>query len=346
MRYKLLGRSGLKVSELCLGTMTFGQDWGDWGSNEDESRKVYDKFIEAGGNFVDTANLYTRGTSEKMLGKFIAPNRDKIVVATKYTNSEPAGDPNCAGNSRKNLTQSLDASLKRLNTDYIDLYWIHIWDFLTPIEEVMRALDDAVRAGKVLYVGISDAPAWVVSRANMLAELKGWTPFTALQIEYSLIERTPERELMPMARQLGIAVTPWGPLAGGVLTGKYLSKNGESKDGRYNHEMLKSMFEQTDRKDLIAREVLNMAKELKCTAAQISLAWLRQQPGTVIPIIGAKKVAQLEDNLGCLNIHLTDEQMAKLDKVSEIELGFPGSFYASDMVKTFMYGGMRDLIDV
>ena len=155
MRYKLLGRSGLKVSELCLGTMTFGQDWGDWGSNEDESRKVYDKFIEAGGNFVDTANLYTRGTSEKMLGKFIAPNRDKIVVATKYTNSEPAGDPNCAGNSRKNLTQSLDASLKRLNTDYIDLYWIHIWDFLTPIEEVMRALDDAVRAGKVLYVGIS-----------------------------------------------------------------------------------------------------------------------------------------------------------------------------------------------
>ena len=344
MRYKLLGKSGLKVSELCLGTMTFGEDWG-WGSNEVESRKVFDKFIDAGGNFVDTANMYTSGTSETMLGEFMKGKRERTVLATKYTNSQPCNDPNAAGNSRKNLVQSLDASLKRLKTDYIDLYWIHIWDFLTPVEEVMRALDDAVRAGKILYVGISDAPAWVVSRANMLAELRGWSPFAALQIEYSLIERTPERDLIPMAKALGLAVTPWSPLAGGLLTGKYLNGNGDAKEGRYNHEMMKGFTSLSEHKDAIAKEVVSIAREINASPAQVALAWIFAQGNEMIPIIGAKNISQLEDNLACLNLKLGDDYLTRLNKVSEIDLGFPGSFYAKEMVKTVAYGGMRDLID-
>jgi aryl-alcohol dehydrogenase-like predicted oxidoreductase len=223
MRYKILGRSGLRVSELSLGTMTFGADWG-WGSSFEDSKKVFDAYANAGGNFLDTANLYTNGTSEKYVGEFIASEREHFVLATKYSLKEKHGDPNRAGNHRKNLVQSLDNSLKRLKTDYIDLYWIHAWDFLVQPEEVMRALDDQVRAGKILHIGVSDTPAWIVSRAQTIAEMRGWTPFSALQIEYSLIERTPERDLMPMAKELGIAVTPWAPLAGGLLTGKYTSQ--------------------------------------------------------------------------------------------------------------------------
>src|SRR6266852_6034100 len=203
MRYKLLGKSGLRVSELCLGTMTFGEDWG-WGASKEESRKVYDAFLEAGGNFIDTANIYTGGTSEQFLGEFMAGNRGRIVLATKYTNAAPGNDPNAAGNHRKSMMQAVEASLKRLKTNYIDLYWVHIWDGITPVEEVMRGLDDMVRAGKVLYVGISDAPAWWVAQANTLAKLRGWTQFVGLQLEYSLIERTVERELIPMAKALNL----------------------------------------------------------------------------------------------------------------------------------------------
>jgi aryl-alcohol dehydrogenase-like predicted oxidoreductase len=198
MRYKLLGKSGLRVSELALGTMTFGEEWG-WGASKEESRHIFEAYVAAGGNFIDTANRYTEGTSEKFVGEFVAPERDKFVVATKYTLFMRRNDPNAAGNQRKNMVQSLEASLKRLGTDYVDLYWVHAWDFMTPVEEVLRALDDMVRAGKILYVGISDTPAWVVSQANMLAELRGWTRFVGLQLPYSLIERTPERELLPMA---------------------------------------------------------------------------------------------------------------------------------------------------
>src|SRR6202050_5066184 len=201
MRYKLLGKSGLRVSEVCLGTMTFGEDWG-WGSSTDESRKVYDAFLEAGGNFIDTANVYTNGTSEKLLGEFMTGHRDRIVLATKYTNAAPGNDPNAAGNHRKNMMQAVEASLQRLKTDYIDVYWLHIWDQITPVEEVMRGLDDLVRQGKVLYVGISGAPAWWIAQANTLAQLRGWSPFVGFQIEYSLIERTVERELVPMAKAL------------------------------------------------------------------------------------------------------------------------------------------------
>ncbi len=243
MQYRLLGNSGLRVSAAALGTMTFGEDWG-WGTAKDEARKVYDAFREAGGNFIDTANLYTNGTSEVFLGEFMQGHRESVVLATKYTNSMPGTDPNAAGNQRKNMMQSVEASLKRLATDYIDLYWVHIWDQLTPVEEVMRGLDDLVRQGKVLYVGISDAPAWWVAQANTLASLRGWSPFVGLQIEYSLIERSVESELIPMAQALNIGLTAWSPLSGGILTGKYHGQpatdaNGEP--GRMSSDMMKGL---------------------------------------------------------------------------------------------------------
>src|ERR1700739_2389043 len=230
MNYQLLGRSGLRVSDLCLGTMTFGEDWG-WGAPKDEARKIYDAYREAGGNFIDTANMYTNGSSEKLLRDVMEGHREQIVLATQYTNAAPGAGPNAGGNQRKSMMQAIEASLKRLKTDYIDLYWLHIWDQLTPIEEVMRAFDDLVRQGKILYAGVSGIPAWVVAKANTLADLRGWTPFVGLQIEYSLIERTPEGELLPIAADLGLGVTAWSPLARGVLTGKQLEAGG-AKDSR------------------------------------------------------------------------------------------------------------------
>jgi aryl-alcohol dehydrogenase-like predicted oxidoreductase len=220
MKYKLLGKSGLRVSELALGTMTFGEEWG-WGANKEESKKVFDAFAKAGGNFIDTANRYTEGTSEKFVGDFISSDREHLVVGTKYTLFTRRDDPSFSGNHRKNMMQALNESLKRLNTDYIDLYWVHAWDFTTPKEEVLRALDDMVRAGKILYIGISDTPAWIVSRMNAIAELRGWTQFVGLQIKYSLIDRSVERELLPMAQKLDMAVTPWAVVGGGILSGKY-----------------------------------------------------------------------------------------------------------------------------
>src|SRR6202049_2834395 len=220
MSYQLLGRSGLRVSDLCLGTMTFGEDWG-WGSAKEEARKIYDAYREAGGNFIDTANIYTNGSSETQLGEFLEGQRQEVVLATKYTNAGPGTDANAGGNHRKNMVQAVEASLKRLKTDYIDLYWVHIWDQITPVEEVMRGLDDTVRAGKVLYTGISDVPAWWIAQANTLASLRGWSPYVGLQIEYSLLERTVERELIPTAKALKLGVTAWSPLSRGVLTGKY-----------------------------------------------------------------------------------------------------------------------------
>ena len=345
MRYKLLGKSGLRVSELCLGAMTFGDDWG-WGSTKDDSRKIYDGFVEAGGNFIDTADLYTNGTSELFLGEFIADDRDRIVLATKYTNSMPGSDPNAAGNQRKNMMQSVEASLKRLKTDYIDLYWLHVWDFMTPAEEVMRAFDDLVRQGKVLYIGISDAPAWIVSRANTLAELRGWTQFVGLQVEYSLIERTSERELLPMAREMDLAVTAWSPLAGGLLTGKYVDgRNTAGEEKRLEHPMVAPLVDIGEHKRAISAAVVEVAETMGKTPAQVALAWLRQQPGVVIPIIGARRLSQLKDNMACVEFNLDKEHLQKLSDVSHIELGFPHDFFANEMVQNFAYGGMRDLID-
>src|ERR1700686_3577809 len=244
MKYRLLGKSGLRVSEASLGTMTFGDEWG-WGSPKAEAQQVYETYREAGGNFIDTANFYTNGTSEKFLGEFMQGHRESVVLATKYSLAVPGNDPNAAGNQRKNMMQSVEASLKRLQTDYIDLYWGHMWDQITPVEEVMRGLDDLVRAGKVLYTGISDAPAWWIAEANTLAHLRGWTQFVGLQIEYSLIERTVERELIPMAKALNLGVTAWSPLASGVLTGEYHgygAPDQNSAPSRMSNDMMKDLM--------------------------------------------------------------------------------------------------------
>lgn len=344
MRYKLLGKSGLRVSELCLGTMTFGEEWG-FGSSKDESRKVYDAFLEAGGNFVDTANKYTDGTSERYVGEFIADHREKIVLATKYTLSMNPADPNASGNHRKNLIQSVEASLKRLNTDYIDLLWVHAWDPMTPLEEVMRALDDLVRAGKVFYVGISDAPAWIVSQANTIADLRGWSAFVGLQIRYSLLDRTPERDLLPMADTFDIGVTAWSPLGGGVLSGKYNQESSEPRryepDGPYGKSIL-------IRKNLsIAEKVQKIASDTGQTPSQLALRWLLQQNhrGVIIPIIGARTLTQLQDNLGCLDFEIEEQHLAQLESVTEIEPGFPHDFLSTEMVRSTMYGDTFPLID-
>src|SRR5512141_269163 len=343
MRYKLLGRTGLRVSELCLGTMTFGEDWG-WGASKEESRDIFDAFADAGGNFVDTANLYTGGTSEKFVGEFLKGRRERFVLATKYTLNMAPDDPNGGGNHRKNLVQSLHASLKRLGTDYIDLYWVHAWDGMTPLEETMRALDDVVRAGKVLYVGISDAPAWVVSRANTLAELKDWSPFAALQIQYNLADRSPERDLLPMAKALDLAVTPWGVLGGGVLTGEYKSPKDRPAGARYTKDETWAKSVVTERSVRIAEAVTQVATETGRTASQVALAWVRQQPfGVMVPLIGATTVAQLRDNLGCLDATLGPDQLARLDEASNIELGFPHDFLVSG--RSFSFGKPFPLID-
>jgi aryl-alcohol dehydrogenase-like predicted oxidoreductase len=363
MKYHLLGKSGLRVSELCLGAMTFGEEWG-WGASKEECRKIFNAYVDAGGNFIDTANNYTVGTSEKYIGEFISGDRDRFVLATKYTSNTRRGDPNAGGNHRKNMTQSLEASLKRLNTDYIDLYWVHAWDPLTPIEEMLRALDDMVRAGKILYIGISDAPAWVVSQANTLANLRGWTEFAGIQIEYSLIERTPERELLPMAGALDIGVTAWSPLGGGVLTGKYNKNNEEQQQSQQQNTSSSSMVLTqegnsrlevqsglasrflNDRNISIAQQVSKIAKKIGRSAAQVALNWVRQQNITslawknkIIPIIGARKESQIKDNLACLEFELTSEQMKILNEVSQIELGFPHDFLNSEMIRDIIYGG-------
>jgi aryl-alcohol dehydrogenase-like predicted oxidoreductase len=340
MRYKLLGNSGLRVSELCLGTMTFGEDWG-WGSDKEESRAVFQAFAEAGGNFLDTANIYTNGTSETLVGEFVKGDREKWVIATKYSLNTRPGDVNACGNHRKNLFQAVEASLKRLGTDYIDLLWLHIWDSLTPIEEVMRAFDDLVRMGKVLYIGISDSPAWIVSQANTLATLRGWTPFIGLQIEYSLKERTPERELLPMAKALNIGVTAWSPLGGGVLTGKYNQPN--PVDGRLS--MTDQPFQILDRDLKIAETVLEIAREIGKSPAQVALNWLRNRPNPIIPIIGARRLSQLQDNLACVDFNLTGEQLQRLDNISAISLGFPHELLASQFVRDILLGGVAAQLD-
>lgn len=343
MRYKLLGNSGLRVSELSLGAMSFGEEWG-WGASKEESRRIFEAFAEAGGNFIDTANYYTGGTSEKFVGDFVASERERFVVATKYTLNMRPDDPNGGGNQRKNLAQSLEASLRRLGTDYIDLYWVHAWDPMTPVEEMMRALDDAVRAGKILYVGISDAPAWAVARANTLAEWMGWTPFVGLQIPYSLIERTPERDLLPMAEALDLAVTPWGTLGGGVLTGKYKAGKDRPPGTRFATAAEWGDVYLTERNLRIAEEAVAVAKEAGCTTSQVAIAWVRQhQRGVMVPIIGATKVSQLRDNIGSLEVRLSAEQMARLDDASRIELGFPLDFLAQ--AQQFVYGKTFPLID-
>jgi aryl-alcohol dehydrogenase-like predicted oxidoreductase len=342
MKYRLLGRSGLRVSEVCLGTMTFGQEWG-WGSTKEESRKVFDTYADRGGNFLDTANRYTEGTSEQLVGEFIKGSRERFVVATKYSLYTTKGDPNASGNHRKNMVQAVEASLKRLGTDYIDLYYLHAWDFFTPVDEVMRAFDDLVRAGKVVYVGISDTPAWIVSQANTMAELRGWTPFIGLQIEYSLIERTAERDLIPMANAFGMAVLPWGPLAGGLLSGKYTSTNG-AHTATEAVRLKEGSLRLTGHNLAIADEVVRVAEALGHTPSQVALAWLMQRAGTIIPIVGARRAEQLAETLQATEITLPEEARRRLDTVSAIDLGFPHEWLTRGYVRDLIYGDTYALI--
>ena len=342
MNYRLLGNSGLRVSEISLGTMTFGEDWG-WGSSQEEAKKIYDAYREAGGNFIDTANIYTQGTSEKFLGDLLAGHRDEVVLATKYTNAAPGNDANAGGNHRKNMMRSVEASLKRLKTDYIDLYWMHIWDQLTPVEEVMRGFDDLVRQGKILYAGISDAPAWWVAQSNTLASLRGWSPFVGLQIEYSLMERTVERELIPMAKAFGLGLVAWSPLAGGILTGKYNTGKAE-ENARFTSDMMSGFKPDPARQEQVVKALQLVAGETGQSLAQIALAWLRYRAIPVIPIVGARKLHQLQDNLASLSLSLSSEQVKTLDEASHIQLGFPHDFYSMPMVRALVSGGMRDRI--
>lgn len=334
MRYKLLGRSGLRVSELALGTMTFGETWG-WGASKEESRAIFDAFVEAGGNFVDTSCNYTDGESERFVGEFVRDDRERFVVATKYTLTQRRDDPNAGGNQRKNLVQTLESSLRRLGTDYVDLLWLHMWDGMTPIEEVLRGFDDLVSSGKVLYVALSDTPAWVVAQAVTLADLRGWARPVAVQFSYSLADRAAERELLPMAAGLDLAATPWGILEGGALTGKYLADSAEPR--RYGGA--------GERVNAIAREVIAVADELGATPSQTATAWLRQQPWPLMPIVGARSEAQMRENLGVLEVELSDEQVERLSSASGFDVGFPRDFLETDHVRGLIFGDTFDLID-
>lgn len=336
MRYKLLGKSGLRVSELCLGTMTFGADWG-WGADRDESKRQFDYFAEQGGNFIDTANLYTNGSSERLVGEFIHSDREHFVVATKYTLTPAArqGDerirPNSSGNHRKNMMQAVEASLKRLNTDYIDILYLHAWDYMTPVQEVMRGLDDLVRMGKVLYLAISDTPAYIVAEANTLADLRGWSRFLGIQVPYSLLERDLEREILPMAKHHEMAVLPWGILRAGVLTGKFLKEGSEPT--RVDRATLNLTREQVN----VVKEVVKIAEKVGRSPSQVAINWVRQQQhrAQIIPILGARTLEQLKDNMAVLEWSLTDAQLERLSKVSAIPLGFPHSFLPANR---FVFG--------
>lgn len=330
--YRLLGRSGLRVSPLSLGTMTFGMP--GWGTDYAEAEKMVSHYRELGGNFVDTANFYAQGESERMLGQLLKQHRQQMIIATKYSLTMRPGDPNASGNQRKTMIQAVEDSLRRLDTDYIDLLYLHLWDDRTPVEEVLRAFDDLVRAGKLLYVGISDTPAWQISRMQAVADLRGWVPLVALQVPYNLTERTVEREFMPMAQEMGLGVLPWSPLAGGVLSGTYSRADLDSLNSSAN--MDREHRDLSSRKNInrltgkltpralgIADVVSVVAQELNRSPAQVALAWTLLNPAVTSPIVGARTFAQFADNLAALKVQFSDEQKAQLNAVSEIDTCFP-----------------------
>jgi aryl-alcohol dehydrogenase-like predicted oxidoreductase len=320
MRYKLLGTSGLRVSELFLGAMTFGEH-GGVGAPPQECRRILDAYADAGGNVIDTAINYRGGASEEILGELLDGRRDRFVLATKYTVTRDRDDPNAAGNHRKNLRLSLETSLRRLRTDYIDIYWVHMWDRHTPAEETMRALDDQVRAGKILYLGISDTPAWFIAQANTLAAWSGWTAFTGLQAPYNLLQRDIERELLPMAEALGITVAAWSPLADGILSGKFTASNATSASSTRIDPTTLSPHQRA-----IATLVQDVAGDLGATPAQIAIAWTMTRSPAIHPIIGARSLDQLLDNLGAADLDLPAEALSRLDAATEPDLGFPATF--------------------
>ena len=320
--YVTLGRSGLRVSPLCLGAMTFGEDLG-WGSSVEESQQIMDRFIAAGGNFIDTANFYTKSHSEKIIGDHIGRHpakRDRLVLATKFSGNLYPGDPNGGGSGRKSVINACEHSLRRLQTDYIDLYWLHNWDVNTPIDETMAALEDLVRSGKVRYIGVSDTPAWKVAQANLIAQFRGWSQFIGLQIEYSLLERSVEQELVPMALELGLGITPWSPLKSGVLSGKYTRLSaGQVKDDR---SAFRGAFLNETTYTLVD-ELQIIAKAHESTVARVALAWVRTRPGVSSTIIGARRLSQLEDNLKSLDLVLTTDELEHLGSLTKPTFGFP-----------------------
>ena len=341
--YVTLGRSGLLVSPLCLGTMTFGTDWG-WGTAEDTSRAIFNHYVDAGGNFIDTADMYVGGKSEEMLGRFIAERalRDKIVLATKFTFNAQPGNPNAGGNGRKNAIRAIEGSLRRLKTDYVDLYWLHAWDMVTPVEEVVDTFNDLVRAGKIRYYGFSDVPAWYVARAQTLAELQGKERLAALQLEYSLVERNIEHEHVPAALELGLGICPWSPLASGFLSGKY-SRSGQTAGGRL--ETTKNSgnpaFEKfTERNWKILDALLDAAKQMGRSPAETALNWVATQPGVSSTIIGATKIEQLQKNLASIEFEIPREQREKLDQAGALERAHPYMYFAEPF-QGMIHGGVR-----
>ncbi len=316
--YVTLGRSGLRVSPFTLGTMTFGEDWG-WGASADESKKILQAYVDRGGNSVDTANLYTNGHAEHIIGEFLAERpglRDRLVLATKFFGNLYENDPNGGGPSRKAIVQQLENSLRRLRTDYVDLYWLHNFDPATPVEETLRALDDLVGAGKIRYVGFSDIPAWATAEAATVARLRGWAPVIALQLEYSLLERTSEGELIPMAQAMGMGVLPWSPLRGGFLSGKYSSAAKTAVDT--------TRARRPGDTELVVIDALNaVAAEAGVPSAQVALAWALGRPGISSVVIGARRMDQFETNLGALTVTLSEAHRAALDEVSAPKLNFP-----------------------
>jgi aryl-alcohol dehydrogenase-like predicted oxidoreductase len=336
--YVTLGRSGLRVSPLCLGAMTFGEDLG-WGTSVEESQKIIDGYIELGGNFIDTANFYTRSHSEKIIGDHVGRHparRGRLVIATKFSGNLYPGDPNGGGSGRKSIIGACEHSLRRLQTDYVDLYWLHAWDTNTPIEETMATLEDLVRAGKVRYIGVSDTPAWKVTEANMLARFRGWSAFIGLQIEYSLLERSVEQELVPMAREHGLGIAPWSPLKGGLLSGKYTRKNaGQAKADR--GWLVDAHL--NERVYVVVDELERIASAHDTTAARVALAWIRTQPGVGSTIIGARRLTQLEDNVKSLDVALTADDLSKLDALTKPTFGFPQSM--QPMFPAIQNGGTR-----
>lgn len=334
--YRLLGRSALRVSPLALGGASFGTAWG-YGADSQESRRIFDAYLDHGGNFIDTANVYTNGESERLIGEFSAGRRERLVIATKFAGGLDPGDANAAGNSRKTMMRSVEDSLRRLKTDYIDLYYLHAWDNRAHPDEVMRGFDDLVRSGKVVYVGISDTPAWQIARMQTLADLRGWSPLVALQLEYSLVRRDSERELLPMAKELGLGVTTWWTLAGGLLTGKYKSQiSSENIDSKRSAGVMTRSLSAANLR--ISEAVCEIADEIDKTPAQVALAWACMHPAVTAPIIGARTTDQLISNLGCLGVRLEPEHMAKLQRVTDFDMGFPHDMLASEDTQQMFVG--------
>lgn len=344
-KYHLLGQTGLRVSPLALGTMNFGTDWG-WGISGEDAHRLLTRYLEAGGNFIDTADAYTSGSSERIIGDYFEQHggRQRAVIATKFSANLSPGDPNAGGNSRKHIYSALEGSLRRLKTDYVDVYWLHVWDGLTPVEEVMGTLTGLVREGKVRYIGFSDVPAWYFARAQTLAERNGWEKVAALQLEYSLAERNVEREHLPAALALGAALTPWSPLAGGLLTGRYTREGTQPKGDGRAHALLASGNPVADkflqeRPWTIVEELVAVAKEVERSPAQVALNWVATRPGVASTLIGASRPEQLEDNLHALDFKLPRELSARLEVASRPELINPYVFFESPFFTKGMLAG-------